>query len=500
MPLGDVNVMVQFNFKGLSISSQSNRITLVVMIIVIVVMIIDVSLARVYDLIAKQPTSNWRFATFVIITSICIFANYFVLRYVEHNSSSIRGVAKLHIGKIHQVARLSQLVIVGILAILVLQTIVNLRYNTLLVILLVWISYGFNIAMLGLLAQRFFSWAISNKDPKIILYAIASATLSISGGFSLVFVNNVLVDRPEEMMAYSGGSMVSIPPNSERSFLNSGLFVSAIISFVSLWCATAVLLRHHVVKLGAIKYWMIVASPLVLFLGQFASFLAGLFDQFLASDPVSFSIWITLIFTLSKPAGGILFGIAFYLIARNFRQDVVLRNYLVISAFGFVLLFVSDHASALLVAPFPPFGVPSVSFVGLASYLILLGIYSSVITISGDVKLSQLIREATLDQSKFLSSMASARVKQETEKKVIKIIREVSDKTIEATGITSLPSEDDLRQSILMAFKPSKGGPMKEPQPSEDDLKQYLNEVLKVIQSYKESSKQTDSSNSANEK
>lgn len=434
-------------------STQNNKIILIIMVAVIIVMMLDVSLARVYDLIVKQPTSPWRITTFAVITSICIVANYLILSYVAHKSTNIRSVMRMQLGTVHLMARISQLAIIAVLVILLLQTVINLRYNTWLIIAMLWINYGLTITMLSLLAQRFFSWSRSNRNTTVVLYALASASLSVNAGFSLVYVNDVLVNRPEESMAYSAGSMVSITPNSERAVLNSGFFVSSIVSFALLWIATAVLLHHYSHKLGTIRYWMIIGSPLVLFLGQFASFFIRLFDPLIASDPVSFTIWITLIFTLSKPIGGVLFGIAFYTIARNVKHNIVLRNYLIISAFGFVLLYVADHASVLLVAPFPPFGVPSVSFVGLASYLILLGIYSSVISISEDVKLRHLLRKTAIDQSKLLDSMATAHIREEIHKKAISIMKDNSDKMAEVTGIEHTHSEDLVKQYIDEVMK-----------------------------------------------
>jgi hypothetical protein len=443
-----VKILVQFDIRHFFFRPHNKKIMLLIMVCVIVIMVVDVSLARVYDLIAKQPTSHWRIAIFAVITSICIFGNYLVLVYTQNRSTDTRRVAKLRIGSIYQVVRISQLIITVVLVILILQTVINLRYSTWLILVILWISYGLAITMLGLLAKRFFSWGLSDKNPTIILYALASASLSVGAGFSLVYVSDILVDKPEEIMPFSAGSMVSIVPDSGRAILNSGFFVSSVVSFALLWGATVVLLHHYSTKLGAIRYWMIVSAPLVLFLGQFVGFFARLFDPLLASDPVTFAIWITLIFTLSKPMGGVLFGIAFYTIARNFRQNPVLRNYLIISTLGFVLLYVADHASVLLVAPFPPFGIPSVSFMGLASYLILLGIHSSVISISEDANLRRSLRKTAIDQSQLLDSMASAHIMEEIHKKAVRIMKDSAARVAKITGVEPSDSEEDWKQYV----------------------------------------------------
>ena len=49
---------------------------------------------------------------------------------------------------------------------------------------------------------------------------------------------------------------------------------------------------------------------------------------------------------------------------------------MIISAYGFVLLFISEQAILLSYLAYPPFGFGAVSYMGLASYLIFKGIYS----------------------------------------------------------------------------------------------------------------------------
>jgi hypothetical protein len=164
-------------------------------------------------------------------------------------------------------------------------------------------------------------------------------------------------------------------------------------------------------------------------------------------------MFVTLLFTLSKPVGGILFGIAFFALARNFRQNTALRNYLIISALGFVLLYVSNQASVLVITPFPAFGAPTIAFMALASYFILLGIYSSAISISEDARLRRILRRTALDESKLLDSVGTAYMNDEIQRKVVKMMKANSDKMLEATGLDTAPSEMDLKQYIEEVIK-----------------------------------------------
>jgi hypothetical protein len=434
-------------------SPHSSQVVLAITIVAIVTMMFDVSLARVYDLVAKQPTSLWRVAIFVIITSILIVSQFLIIKYIGEKTANVRSISKLHIGTVHRAIWASQTIIGAILVTMAVQIILVQHYNTFLLIAIVWISYGLAMGLLGLLAQRFFSWSLSSKNFVIIMYMLAAASLAVNAGFTLFYVNDVLRDRPEITMPYSAGSMVSILPYTERAVLNSGFFISSIVSFALLWSATAVLLHHYASKFGRLRFWAIIASPLILFLGQFASYFGDVLYPLLSFDPVSYTMFITLVFTLSKPIGGILFGIAFFTIARNIRQNAALRNYLIISAFGFILLYVSNQASVLLVTPFPAFGAPTVAFVALASYLILLGIYSSAISISEDAKLRRMLRRTALDESRLLDSVGTAYMKEETKKKVLKIMKANSDKMIEVTGLESVPSESEMKQYLEEVMK-----------------------------------------------
>jgi hypothetical protein len=51
-----------------------------------------------------------------------------------------------------------------------------------------------------------------------------------------------------------------------------------------------------------------------------------------------------------------------------------------------MLLFTSNQPLGLTFLSYPPFGLATISFFGLASYLSLIGVYSSAISVANDVK------------------------------------------------------------------------------------------------------------------
>ena len=210
------------------------------------------------------------------------------------------------------------------------------------------------------------------------------------------------------------------------------------------------------------KYWIIVSIPLIYFLTQFPALFLNLFDPMLILNPTFFGILFTLIFVLSNLSGGALFAIAFLTIARRMIHTSVVRNYMIISAYGLILLFLSNQGIILISAggPYPPFGLPTVSFMGLSSYLILIGIYSSAISVAQDVKLRKSIRNSIEEHSKLLDSIGIAQMENEIERRVIRITKEQKKNMTEETGV--------------------------QPSIKEEDVKEYLDQVIQEIKSKKD--------------
>jgi hypothetical protein len=436
--------------------TYGNKLTFVIVSVIISALILDTSIIKVYYLNVKQSSFNSSVIVFIIISSIFLIGQYVVLGYINKKSREIVNYKKLYLEVLHKAVTSVQYGLTAINIIVIVQMVIISRYNITSLIVASGISYGLSIILMGILAQRFFSWFKSNSNYVVLLYGLSSAVIGINAAFTLFYVVYVLLlNQPAFIRPHVAFFTPFFIPTLLTVILNFGYIVSSIASFAISWAATALLLRHYSQKLGAIKYWLIVCIPLFYFLIQFQPLFLNLFLPFSQSEPIIFSTLYTLIFTMSKPAGGVLFGIAFWIIARRLRHSTIVRNYMIMSAFGFVLLFVSNQAVVLVSASYPPFGLPTISFMGLSSYLILIGIYSSAISISQDTNLRKSIRKATKQQSELLTNIGTAQMQKELEKRVIGIVKEHSDIMTKETGV--------------------------EPSLTEVDMKEYLNEVLAEI-------------------
>ena len=187
--------------------------------------------------------------------------------------------------------------------------------------------------------------------------------------------------------------------------------------------------------------------PLLYFLSQFEPSVLNLLSYDTLSNPVLFSIIYVLVIIASTPVGSILFGLSFVQIARNVQHPEV-KSYMIISAIGLLLLLTSSQTQVLITAPFPPFGLLSASFLGLSSYLIFIGIYSSAISISQDSRLRASIRRSVLDEVSFIGNIGDAQMDHTIKEKVLNASRIISENMPQDTGIATSLTENEIAEYI----------------------------------------------------
>jgi hypothetical protein len=159
-----------------------------------------------------------------------------------------------------------------------------------------------------------------------------------------------------------------------------------------------------------------------------------------------------LIFSVGAVLSGILFGTAFLSIARTLKQGSALRNYMTIIAYGMVLFYVTLQAQVSQAA-YPPFGLVSTACIGLSTYLIYVGLYSSAVIVSQDLALRQSIRKSVTSESKLLDSIGTAQLEREMQRRVLAIAKKASDDMAEKTSVEASMTEDEIKDYIERVMK-----------------------------------------------
>jgi hypothetical protein len=433
--------------------TRNRKLIFLVIAVVVATLVIDTSLIRIYQYSSNnQFLSDVRIVIFAVMAIVYVVTQYLILELVKRGSQEIRNKEQLHLKLIHRIVTIVQYILTAVLVLIILEMIVTSAYSTLLVEVVIGISYTLSIAMIGLLAQRFFSWFKSNPNLVVLLYGLSGVMLAINAAFTLAFIGVILLDSTPYIQSYVGAPLTPfIAPGSIADTLNYPYIITTVLSFMISWVATIVILRHYSPKFRQVRYSIILSLPLVYFLLQFLPPFQAIITTLPQSELVLFLY--TFVFTFSKPIGGILFGIAFWVIARTLRRGSIVRDYMIISAFGLVLMFISNQAVLLVNLFYPPFGLVTVSFIGLSSYLLLLGVYSSAISVSEDSKLRQSIRQAALREPRLLDSIGTAQMEQEIQKRMLAVMRKTRDLMTEETGVQSSLSEDDMKQYLQQVIE-----------------------------------------------
>jgi hypothetical protein len=424
-----------------------SRGILILISLIIVIMIIDTSVVKISAFVGGLASPASTVIIFTVMALIFSVGQYLILSFVRtRNSDASTQFGSKLLSRIYGLVAIVQHALIIILSALILQMVLTSSYNTFFLQVVIWINYVLAVGLLGFLSQRFLLWYKSNHDGVVLAYSIAMIMICTSALFALVYVTNQFTH------SFSGPIVrPALTPvanfQSAYDIFNAGYVLTSVIAFVLTWIATVLLLRSYSRKLGIAKYWILVSIPLVYFLSQFQFLFVDVFTSFRISDPIQFGIVFTLFFNATIPIGGALFGIAFWSVAKNINRYIV-KQYMMVSAYGMMLLFSSNQASGLTLVPYPPFGLITVSFFGLASFLVFVGIYSSAISVAQDSKLRKSIRGFAIGETRLLDSIGTAQMEREIENRVLGLTKKSQSRMAKETGIESSLSEDDIKQYL----------------------------------------------------
>src|ERR671911_114154 len=244
----------------------------------------------------------------------------------------------------------------------------------------------------------------------------------------LVYVTQVLSTHTDIIKPMSCrvlfGSLFHINPG--LSIYLSNLYdITSIISFIAVWFVTTFILKQYSHNIGKIKYWILVSVPLIVFMTKYEIIL-----YYLLKDPAILEIFysirlnsildqiISTFLNSNLQIGGIFFAISFLVIVKKIPKGHRIVNSLIISLIGMMFLFGSKDISELILPSYPPVGIVAISFLGLASYLLLVGIYSSATIAARDITLRKYLNKKVENDTTLLNNIAFSENETEIQKNV----------------------------------------------------------------------------------
>jgi hypothetical protein len=404
-------------------------------------------LSNISDLIIAELSSSFGILLFIVILIVYTVGQYVILHFSK-KATKITTPRNRHILWATKAVTYGQYPLILFFAIIILQILFLERYNSTILIIVVAISNGLGIFTMAVLAQRLLSYYKWQKDLIVLTYGVSAIIVAITALVTIMFMGGALLNKPVIVYPASETTFPAFEASSIMGLLNYLYYILAIISFISIWFGTLLLMNQYSRLMGnRRRIFSVMALILGFYLSQVLIIYLGPYFIFNRDDLSSFLLYYRVIFTISSTIGGILFCIPFLQIARKFKRADSVRKYATISASGLILFFVAGSATVYQ-TPYPPFGLATISLIGLSSYLVLLGIYSLAISVSEDERIRRFTVK-TAREFMFLHSMGIAEQGQEIEKRVTKF----KDNIVEDTGIEPSFNEDDMKQYLHQAIE-----------------------------------------------
>lgn len=441
-----------------SVTVNSRKITVVIGLAIIFLVILDLLVTR------QVLPYTIDVETTLFISTVVVgygFGSWILLGYTRRVSEEIRAKSRF-INVLHWTVTLTQFTLFGILLIILFSG----AKTSFLASSVFAISSTLATFIMGVIAFKFFSWykLSYSKNFTILFYGFAALTLALSiaedASTKLLMVQVVYEHTPEGVSSgssflyessekYNGEiirkevngdtTTLLILPDSNKEYYN--LLNSTIlpIAFVFRWIASTMLLRNSYQKIGKLSlfFWIILSLPLILYLvGKMPGFFSG---ESLSGVDEPYRYFFRILFRTGTIAGNILFGLAFFMVARKMASSK-LRDYLILTGIGDTIVGIALSTSALE----PTYGVAGHSLVLLSSYLFSIGFYLSAISLSQDSSLRKSIKKSMVDA---IDNIGTAQMEQQLRTRILKIVQKEKHTLEEETGgVSQDVSETELKE------------------------------------------------------
>ena len=245
-------------------TDTSNRKVTIAIFVLIAGLIADTILSNSSDLIYNaQVNSSTKLAAFVAILAGVFGAGQFLLlKHLKRVRASLRSDSSLNI--IHHIVISAQFILMALFAAIMLEMTLTSQYYLLVIIVVTSVGYTLGGAIMGLLCYRFLSWyRYDKRGIQILLYGLAA------GVTACVFITTVIASDSLFLTA-SNAIIVEMESIVKFPVIDPGLpgillsvsYLLGIVSLLLVWCASALMLRHHSNRPGQLKYWAIISAPL----------------------------------------------------------------------------------------------------------------------------------------------------------------------------------------------------------------------------------------------
>lgn len=388
-----------------------------VIIAAISVMVIDSTIVKYIAFSNKEYPAPVYVNIFVTLAVLFVGIIIILLGFVKRKDTESGLKSGLSVKTTYLIITGTQFLLVSMMIIIIQPTTALKYYNTLSLLILVFISHITALFFLIMLVLTLVDSIMAKRDKILSLYTISFSLTAITIMISLIYSTYVLSSHNSNIGPFPiHYALLNLPLSDLAISFGPALDIISILSFISVWIASAVMMKTYSRRIGKIRYWAIISIPLIYFLFPFEKNVVDIFQSLVVSSPVLYGVLNVTIFSATKQIGALFFSLVF-LAASTLVTKHDMQKYLLISAIGMAILYGSIEIDTLLYATYPPFGVVTASFIPMGAYLVFTGIIRSASLVAQDSELRREFYNTAKSQLSLLKSIGVTQMEKELIKK-----------------------------------------------------------------------------------
>lgn len=414
--------------------------------IIMAVVIFDSTIVAISSYSGLEAPESVNIILFLIIFLMFAIVSSVLIKSVKNilNSYSYASISRgLRYSNSIMIA--AQILTISLISLIILQILITNQYSITSLRVQTYISHISAAVILSFLVFMFGRWLASKRNYTVAIYTLSFLLVGINLIVSLIYLDAYFSVSPKpDVSSYPIVSYVTnLSPSITTELFSHLSDILSLTSFLFLWLATANLLKQYRHKLGRVRFLVLMGLPLIYYVYPFQSFFGDPLFPLLQSVPPSFSITYVLIFSATKQVGALLFSFAF-LTAYSLINDERVRKSLLMSAIGIAILVGSIEITPLQYHVYPPYGIITMAFLPLGTYLLFAGILISAKNISRDAELRRQFYKRAESQLNLLRAIGIS----EMEKEIVMQVRSLEDNIVVSAPEPETLSDEKVREII----------------------------------------------------
>jgi hypothetical protein len=182
--------------------------------ILLFILLTDTIISKIFHFINNQLSFFWWMTLYIIFFIVFNILQYIFIIYAKNKTFDLGIKSKsLLILRSNKIVIVIQSILSIFILFNILQIIVIQEYDTIIINFIISASFGLEVFILSILTKRLLSWFKLTNTYTVLLYALSSISLAITGFFTSLYINLLFINLPDKVSITLSGYTATITGN-----------------------------------------------------------------------------------------------------------------------------------------------------------------------------------------------------------------------------------------------------------------------------------------------